>query len=144
MDKCPDIPGVARYQGCPIPDTDKDGVNDEVDKCINEPGPASNFGCPIIPDDIKRSKFIYLTLNQIKIDLLNKPLCEGITFTAKNQLFTITGGLPDITSQNKLDLLDAITVRIHLKDIDLNKSCTVELFYRKKDNKFDFLNYAEK
>ena len=25
--------GFARYQGCPIPDTDNDGVNDEEDKC---------------------------------------------------------------------------------------------------------------
>ena len=52
VDKCPTVPGVARYQGCPIPDTDGDGVNDEEDKCINEKGPASNFGCPIISEDI--------------------------------------------------------------------------------------------
>ena len=37
-DKCPDVPGLARYQGCPIPDTDKDGINDEVDKCPTVPG----------------------------------------------------------------------------------------------------------
>ncbi len=47
QDKCPNVPGVARYQGCPIPDTDGDGVNDEVDKCPNVPGPASNNGCPL-------------------------------------------------------------------------------------------------
>jgi OOP family OmpA-OmpF porin len=52
LDKCPDVPGVARYQGCPIPDTDGDGVNDEEDKCINEKGPASNFGCPVISEEI--------------------------------------------------------------------------------------------
>ena len=52
LDKCPDVPGLARYQGCPIPDTDGDGVNDEEDKCINEKGPASNFGCPIISQEI--------------------------------------------------------------------------------------------
>ena len=37
---------MARYGGCPIPDTDKDGVNDEDDKCITEAGPAANQGCP--------------------------------------------------------------------------------------------------
>jgi outer membrane protein OmpA-like peptidoglycan-associated protein len=52
VDKCPSVPGVARYQGCPIPDTDGDGVNDEEDKCINEKGPASNFGCPVIDEKI--------------------------------------------------------------------------------------------
>jgi hypothetical protein len=36
-----------RYQGCPIPDTDGDGVNDEEDKCPSR-GPASNQGCPVI------------------------------------------------------------------------------------------------
>ena len=57
-DKCPTVPGVARYQGCPIPDTDGDGVNDEEDKCITIPGPASNFGCPVIPEEIiKRVQF---------------------------------------------------------------------------------------
>jgi len=48
-DKCPTVAGLAKYQGCPIPDTDKDGINDEDDKCINEPGVARYQGCPV-PD----------------------------------------------------------------------------------------------
>ncbi len=48
-DKCPDQPGLAKYQGCPIPDTDGDGINDEVDKCPNQAGTAKYSGCPI-PD----------------------------------------------------------------------------------------------
>ncbi len=48
-DKCPTVPGLARYQGCPIPDTDKDGINDEEDKCPTVPGLARYQGCPI-PD----------------------------------------------------------------------------------------------
>jgi outer membrane protein OmpA-like peptidoglycan-associated protein len=48
-DKCPTVPGLAKYQGCPIPDTDKDGINDEEDKCPNEPGVARYQGCPV-PD----------------------------------------------------------------------------------------------
>lgn len=48
-DKCPTIPGVARYQGCPVPDTDGDGVNDEMDSCKTVPGLAKYNGCPI-PD----------------------------------------------------------------------------------------------
>jgi outer membrane protein OmpA-like peptidoglycan-associated protein len=53
-DKCPDVPGLARYHGCPIPDTDGDGVNDEVDKCPNVPGPASNNGCPIVTEEMTK------------------------------------------------------------------------------------------
>jgi OmpA-OmpF porin, OOP family len=48
-DKCPTVPGLAKYQGCPIPDTDGDGVNDEMDKCPTVAGLAKYEGCPI-PD----------------------------------------------------------------------------------------------
>ncbi len=48
-DKCPTVPGLARYQGCPIPDTDGDGINDEEDKCPTVPGVARYQGCPV-PD----------------------------------------------------------------------------------------------
>ncbi|MCR6719536.1 MAG: OmpA family protein [Chitinophagaceae bacterium] len=50
-DKCPTVPGLARYAGCPIPDTDKDGLNDEEDKCPTEAGPVSNNGCPFVDTD---------------------------------------------------------------------------------------------
>lgn len=49
QDKCPTVPGLAKYQGCPIPDTDGDGINDEQDKCPKVPGLARYGGCPI-PD----------------------------------------------------------------------------------------------
>jgi outer membrane protein OmpA-like peptidoglycan-associated protein len=48
-DKCPTVPGVAKYDGCPVPDTDKDGINDDNDKCPTVPGLAKYNGCPI-PD----------------------------------------------------------------------------------------------
>ncbi len=48
-DKCPTVPGVAKYNGCPIPDTDGDGINDENDKCPTVKGVAKYDGCPI-PD----------------------------------------------------------------------------------------------
>jgi outer membrane protein OmpA-like peptidoglycan-associated protein len=47
VDKCPDVKGLPRYQGCPIPDTDKDGINDEEDLCPTIPGPAISHGCPL-------------------------------------------------------------------------------------------------
>jgi outer membrane protein OmpA-like peptidoglycan-associated protein len=52
LDKCPTVPGIAKYQGCPIPDTDKDGINDENDKCPTVAGVAKYQGCPI-PDTDK-------------------------------------------------------------------------------------------
>jgi OmpA-OmpF porin, OOP family len=52
LDKCPTVPGLAKYQGCPVPDTDKDGINDEEDKCPTVFGLARYQGCPI-PDTDK-------------------------------------------------------------------------------------------
>lgn len=48
-DKCPEVAGLPRYQGCPIPDTDGDGINDEEDKCKDVKGLPRYQGCPI-PD----------------------------------------------------------------------------------------------
>jgi hypothetical protein len=36
-DRCPDVAGLTRYQGCPVPDTDKEG---SMTKKIN----ARQFG----------------------------------------------------------------------------------------------------
>lgn len=49
VDKCPQVPGLPRYQGCPIPDTDGDGINDEEDSCKTVAGVLRYHGCPI-PD----------------------------------------------------------------------------------------------
>jgi hypothetical protein len=32
--------------GCPVPDRDGDGINDELDKCPDVAGIAANDGCP--------------------------------------------------------------------------------------------------
>ncbi|MES2329135.1 MAG: OmpA family protein [Bacteroidota bacterium] len=48
-DKCPTVPGTAKYSGCPVPDTDGDGINDDNDKCPTVKGLAKYNGCPI-PD----------------------------------------------------------------------------------------------
>ena len=43
-DKCPDVPGLKEFEGCP--DTDGDGVPDPQDDCPEVAGPAENNGCP--------------------------------------------------------------------------------------------------
>ncbi|MEX1361517.1 MAG: hypothetical protein AB1Z98_00200, partial [Nannocystaceae bacterium] len=48
-DECVEVPGVAEYDGCPIPDTDGDGILDPDDQCVEVPGVAEYDGCPI-PD----------------------------------------------------------------------------------------------
>ncbi len=43
-DKCPDVPGLKEFEGCP--DTDADGIPDDQDDCPEEAGPEENNGCP--------------------------------------------------------------------------------------------------
>ena len=43
-DKCPTIPGLAEFDGCP--DTDGDGIQDSEDDCPLAAGPAEYNGCP--------------------------------------------------------------------------------------------------
>ncbi len=44
VDACPRVPGVKEFDGCP--DTDKDGIQDKVDDCPEIPGVAEFNGCP--------------------------------------------------------------------------------------------------
>jgi len=54
-DKCPDVPGLPEYQGCPPSDADGDGILDNVDKCPNDPEDKDQFededGCPDFDND---------------------------------------------------------------------------------------------
>lgn len=43
-DKCPTVPGIAKFMGCP--DTDGDGFQDSDDKCPTVAGIAEFIGCP--------------------------------------------------------------------------------------------------
>jgi len=43
-DKCPDVPGLKEFEGCP--DTDEDGIPDPEDNCPEVAGPEENKGCP--------------------------------------------------------------------------------------------------
>ena len=63
-DEPEDFDGFQDADGCPEPDNDQDGVPDVDDKCPNVPGPASNDGCPLnavgdrdgdgIPDNVDK------------------------------------------------------------------------------------------
>jgi outer membrane protein OmpA-like peptidoglycan-associated protein len=45
-DSCVSVAGLPRFHGCPIPDTDGDGINDEEDSCVNVAGLPQFHGCP--------------------------------------------------------------------------------------------------
>lgn len=45
-DDCPNVFGLAEFNGCPDTDADNDGVTDCCDKCPKTPGLAEFKGCP--------------------------------------------------------------------------------------------------
>jgi outer membrane protein OmpA-like peptidoglycan-associated protein len=49
IDKCPDKKGSRSMSGCP--DSDNDGVSDDIDKCPNSPGSKAMNGCPDTDND---------------------------------------------------------------------------------------------
>ena len=52
LDKCPEVAGDAANEGCPLDDRDGDGVADSDDVCPDEPGDAANNGCPEVPEKL--------------------------------------------------------------------------------------------
>jgi outer membrane protein OmpA-like peptidoglycan-associated protein len=50
-DDCPQVAGVATFNGCP--DTDADGLPDADDKCPSLAGTLASKGCPEVSDALK-------------------------------------------------------------------------------------------
>ena len=72
VDSCPDKAGPVEFNGCPVPDSDGDGVNDKEDRCPADPGPKNNGGCP---------------LPAVRPEVVRKEVEEKLNFAAKNILF---------------------------------------------------------
>lgn len=104
-DKCPTVPGVERYQGCPIPDSDNDGVNDEEDNCPQLAGPASNHGCPLVDQS-----------TQSKVDMMTKNISwttsRGYTLSTKSNK-----SLDQIASMLTADPNLKVTVAAHTDNV---------------------------
>ncbi|MGN6492400.1 MAG: thrombospondin type 3 repeat-containing protein [Agriterribacter sp.] len=65
-DKCQGTAGVARFEGCPVPDNDADGVNDEEDRCPVEAGAVENGGCPVTAPETQPLTDAAATINETK------------------------------------------------------------------------------
>ncbi len=82
-DKCPTVAGTAKYEGCPIPDTDGDGINDENDRCPKVAGIEGNLGCP--------EMILYYKRDEAKLNAEDKAnLDKVVTFLNNNPDINIT------------------------------------------------------
>lgn len=93
-DNCPDKAGVAKYNGCPVPDSDGDGVNDDNDNCVSVPGTAKYKGCPVpdtdgdgVNDDDDQCKTVAGTVANRGCPEVKEAVQKTIDYVAKNILF---------------------------------------------------------
>lgn len=68
-DTCPDVKGLAAFQGCP--DTDLDGIQDSADACPEEAGTPEMNGCPDQDGDTVADK------DDACIDVAGLPVLKG-------------------------------------------------------------------
>lgn len=68
-DTCPDVKGLAAFQGCP--DTDLDGIQDSADACPEEAGSPEMNGCPDQDGDTVADK------DDACIDVAGLPVLKG-------------------------------------------------------------------
>lgn len=101
-DKCPTVKGLAKYNGCPIPDTDKDGINDEEDKCPTVPGLARYQGCPIPDTDGDGINDEEDKCPNVKGVRENNG-CPALNFDAKDIKFAINSANLTTPSKKELD-----------------------------------------
>lgn len=97
-DKCAGVAGVARFEGCPVPDTDADGINDEEDRCPMEKGSADNFGCPVavseVPATSEAAPAVSTNDNTVEINF------AGDNKALSNEDFNIVLHITDILLSN--------------------------------------------
>jgi outer membrane protein OmpA-like peptidoglycan-associated protein len=91
-DACPDEAGPVENKGCPVIDSDGDGVADAEDKCPNVFGVAENYGCPMVTQEVQKeitdlARAIYFNTGsdsftdetQIRLEGIDKILTEFTT-----------------------------------------------------------------
>ena len=78
-DKCPKIPGLSEFKGCP--DTDSDGIPDLEDKCPNEPGVKLNNGCPEKDEALDENNLISDKNKELQLGVVSSTFSKNTTNT---------------------------------------------------------------
>ena len=78
-DKCPKIPGLPEFNGCP--DNDGDGIPDLEDKCPNEPGEKLNNGCPKKDEALDENNLMSDKNKELQIGVVSSTFSKNTTNT---------------------------------------------------------------
>jgi outer membrane protein OmpA-like peptidoglycan-associated protein len=102
VDNCITVPGIAKYNGCPIPDTDGDGINDEEDKCPTVAGIRELFGCP--RPDFKAENVLFSSGKSVLVASGKKELDIIVKYLADYTGFNVTAtGFTDNSGDEKFN-----------------------------------------
>ena len=78
-DKCPKIPGLPEFNGCP--DNDGDGIPDLEDKCPNEPGEKLNNGCPEKDEALDENNLMSDKNKELQLGVVSSTFSKNTTNT---------------------------------------------------------------
>jgi len=78
-DKCPKIPGLPEFNGCP--DNDGDGIPDLEDKCPNEPGEKLNNGCPEKDEALDENNLMSDKNKELQLEVVSSTFSKNTTNT---------------------------------------------------------------
>ena len=78
-DKCPKIPGLPEFNGCP--DTDSDGIPDLEDKCPNDPGVKLNNGCPEKDEALDENNLMPDKNKELQLGVVSSTFSKNTTNT---------------------------------------------------------------
>jgi len=78
-DKCPKIPGLPEFSGCP--DNDGDGIPDLEDKCPNEPGEKLNNGCPEKDEALDENNLMSDKNKELQLEVVSSTFSKNTTNT---------------------------------------------------------------
>ena len=78
-DKCPKIPGLSEFNGCP--DNDGDGIPDLEDKCPNEPGVKLNNGCPEKDEALDENNLMSDKNKELQLGVVSSTFSKNTTNT---------------------------------------------------------------
>ena len=94
---------MARYGGCPVPDSDMDGINDEEDGCPKAAGPGANNGCPVI--DIDAYKVVFKSGSAVLLPAGKTALNKAVSYLKSHKGFDVMiEGHTDNSGSEKLNL----------------------------------------
>lgn len=91
-DECPTVAGIASMNGCP--DGDGDGITDSKDKCPTVPGLTTNNGCPEVKINTKAKEVFQKAMSGIQFES-GKDVIKKTSYAILDNVVTVLKENPD-------------------------------------------------